>query len=120
MCLKTIGLRSIFSGPDPMVRLLSIVLLASLLAGFASAGTPAPHAESAPGVVLSETSGNHPSGPMVAMDCGACAAMGACIDSASPQSAGPAVAQLPPRQSLFRPSNQACAPDTAPPKSSSL
>lgn len=116
--LKTIGFRSVFRA-HPMVRLLSIVLLASLLAAFVSAGTSATRAESSPGAALSQTRGN-PGGSMAAMGCGACVAMGACIASAAPQSAGPAVAELPPRQSLFRRSNQACAPDTAPPKPSSL
>lgn len=103
-----------------MTRLFSVLLLASLIAGFAAAGTPAPHAERAQAVVLSETSGNHPGGPMADMECGACAAMGACIASGPSQSAGPVVSGLPPRQSPFRSSNQAWAPDTAPPKPSSL
>jgi hypothetical protein len=102
-----------------MTRLLSIALLASLLAGFAAAGTPGPHADDSRAVVLSQTSGD-PGGPMTAMDCGACAAMGACIASGPAQSAVLGISRLPPLQPTSQLSDQVRAPDTAPPKRSSI
>lgn len=105
-----------FSG-HAMTRLLSILLLASLLGGFAARGIPAPHAQSSQAPMSSQTGGDS-DGPMAA-DCVACAAMGACIASGPAQSAGPGISQLPPTQPSSRLSDQTCAPDTAPPKPSS-
>lgn len=102
-----------------MARLLSIVLLASLIAGFASPGTPEARGATMQAVVSGEP-GSSSGGSMAAMECGACAGMGACIASGPRQSAGPAISQLPPRQSSLRSSNQVWAPDAAPPKPSSL
>ena len=102
-----------------MTRLLSIALLASLLAGFAAAGTSGPHAEGWQAVVLSQTSGDS-GGPMAGTGCGACAAMGACIASGPAQSAGIEISRLPPLQPSSQLSDQVRAPETAPPKRSSI
>jgi hypothetical protein len=101
-----------------MTRLLSIALLASLL-GLAAAGTPGPTAQGGPAVVLSAASGDS-GGPMAGTGCGACAAMGACIASAPAQSAGIETSRLPLVQPACELSDQLRAPETAPPKRSSI
>lgn len=102
-----------------MTRLLTILLLASFVAGLAKAGEPELHGAGSQAVMLSQASGD-PDGPMTAMDCGVCAAMGACISSGPAPCAEPSISRLPLGQPSPQLSDQACAPDTAPPKRSSI
>ena len=101
-----------------MRTLLALVLVASLLAGLAG-GPGVSQAADSQAAVASQA-GGHSGGPMTAMDCGACWAMGACIASPPAQHAGPAASGLPLRQPSHEISGRICAPETAPPRPSSL
>lgn len=95
------------------MRLLSILLLASFLAGFAG-GVPGTHA--AAGQVVAVNQGSGDSGGRMAMDCPACPMMGACAASGSMLSEPPNTSWLQPSQPSAHFSDQTRAPDTAPPK----
>lgn len=103
---------------ETMSRLLSIVVLASLLAGFA--GAPVSHAADLAPIVVVSQPGGHSGGPMTAMDCGACCSMGACIASPAASAAGVHGDGLPPRQPSLELFGRISAPETAPPKPSSI
>jgi hypothetical protein len=106
--------------PDlAMTRLLSIVLLASFVAGSAAAGAPGLPAGGSQAVLLSQGSGDS-DGPMAGTGCDACAAMGACIATGPVQAAGIEISRLQPLQPSSQLSDQVRAPETAPPKRSSI
>jgi hypothetical protein len=90
--------------------------MASLLTGFADA--PAVHADDQ--AVVSSQAGGDSDGAMNAMDCSACAAMGACIASRPALPASLCTSRLPPAQPSSHPFGQVRAPETAPPKPSSI
>jgi hypothetical protein len=98
-----------------MTRLLSIVLLASLLAGSAAAGAPGLHAGGSQTVLLTQGSADS-DGPMAGTRCGACPATGACISSGSAYAAGVEVSRLSPLQPSSELSDLVRAPEAAPPK----
>jgi hypothetical protein len=106
-----------------MTRLLSILLLASFLAGLGGVGAQAADSARpqivAPQMVVLGQAGGHSDGRMT-MDCPACPMMGACVASESAQFVPPDGTPL----KVFQPSSQISdsirAPDTAPPKSFSV
>ena len=98
-----------------MIRILSVVLLWSLLAGLALAA-PAPDVSCAPASGVNQAAGDGSDGMSFSGCAAVCSAAGACIPSTSKQLAALRSAELlfmaPPPQLAGR----ACAPDTAPPK----
>jgi len=97
-----------------MTRLLSILVLVSLLAGFAAGGAPSAHAAGAQAVALSQ--GGGASGGSMAGGCSACPMMGACVAPGSAQSELPSASWLQSPQPSSHLADQTRAPDTAPPK----
>lgn len=95
-----------------MSRLLSIVLLATLLGGLASA----PALDAGEGPVLSSQAAGNAGAPMAAMGCGACAAMGACIACGPAPAAGLATSWLPPAPPPLHLFGQPRPPEAAPPR----
>lgn len=104
-----------------MTRLLSILLLASFLAGFGGGGAQAAGL-AAPQIVALQIvtpgeAGGHSDGRM-AMECPACPMMGACVAAASARFVPPDAAPLKVLQPSSQLSDSIRAPDTAPPKRS--